>query len=86
MLNPDGVVLGNSRCSASGIDLNRQWTNPNKDSCPEVYIVKEQIRKIQAKREILVFCDLHGHSMKKHSFLYGCNKTVDGGVNLNELV
>lgn len=23
MLNPDGVVLGNSRCSASGRDLNR---------------------------------------------------------------
>ena len=23
MLNPDGVILGNSRCGASGKDLNR---------------------------------------------------------------
>ena len=25
MLNPDGVVVGNYRCSLSGFDLNRQW-------------------------------------------------------------
>lgn len=25
MLNPDGVILGNTRCSLSGLDLNRQW-------------------------------------------------------------
>lgn len=30
MLNPDGVVLGNSRCSASGRDLNRIFLNSDK--------------------------------------------------------
>lgn len=25
MLNPDGVVYGNSRCNLSGLDINRQW-------------------------------------------------------------
>ena len=25
MLNPDGVVVGNYRCSLSGLDLNRQY-------------------------------------------------------------
>jgi len=25
MLNPDGVVLGNSRVSLLGVDLNRRW-------------------------------------------------------------
>jgi murein tripeptide amidase MpaA len=25
MLNPDGVIVGNYRCSLSGLDLNRQW-------------------------------------------------------------
>ncbi|CAD8108422.1 unnamed protein product [Paramecium primaurelia] len=36
MLNPDGVVLGNSRCNLSGKDLssNYQFTNPN--LCPEI--------------------------------------------------
>ena len=30
MLNPDGVVIGNSRSSLAGVDLNRRWSNPNK--------------------------------------------------------
>jgi murein tripeptide amidase MpaA len=25
MVNPDGVIVGNSRCSVSGDDLNRKW-------------------------------------------------------------
>ena len=25
MLNPDGVIVGNYRCSLAGLDLNRQW-------------------------------------------------------------
>lgn len=28
-LNPDGVVNGNYRNSAAGVDLNRQWINPD---------------------------------------------------------
>jgi murein tripeptide amidase MpaA len=28
MLNVDGVVNGNYRCSLSGADLNRRWKNP----------------------------------------------------------
>ena len=28
MLNPDGVIVGNYRCSLAGLDLNRQWLNP----------------------------------------------------------
>ena len=29
MLNPDGVIVGNYRCSLSGSDLNRQYVNPS---------------------------------------------------------
>jgi len=28
MLNPDGVIYGNYRCSLLGVDLNRKWTKP----------------------------------------------------------
>ena len=28
MLNPDGVINGNYRCSLAGSDLNRRWKNP----------------------------------------------------------
>lgn len=30
MVNPDGVVHGNYRCSLIGRDLNRRWKNPSK--------------------------------------------------------
>jgi murein tripeptide amidase MpaA len=30
MLNPDGVIVGNYRCSLSGLDLNRQWMTPDR--------------------------------------------------------
>jgi hypothetical protein len=30
MLNPDGVINGNYRCSLSGGDLNRRWKAPSK--------------------------------------------------------
>jgi murein tripeptide amidase MpaA len=28
MLNPDGVINGNYRCSLAGADLNRRWKTP----------------------------------------------------------
>ena len=34
MMNPDGVIHGNYRCSLSGRDLNRRWQEPNKDLFP----------------------------------------------------
>jgi len=30
---------------------------------------------------VLIFCDLHGHSTKKESFFYGCNRTSWGGAS-----
>lgn len=30
MLNPDGVINGNYRCSVAGCDLNRRWAKPSK--------------------------------------------------------
>ena len=37
MLNPDGVVLGNYRCSQLGTDLNRRWDRPNRLLHPSIY-------------------------------------------------
>lgn len=31
MINPDGVIHGNYRCSLSGRDLNRRWNETNKE-------------------------------------------------------
>uniref|UniRef100_A0A8C1UCV1 Cytosolic carboxypeptidase 1 n=1 Tax=Cyprinus carpio TaxID=7962 RepID=A0A8C1UCV1_CYPCA len=74
MLNPDGVINGNHRCSLSGEDLNRQWQNPNAELHPTIYHAKSLLQYLRATgRTPLVFCDYHGHSRKKNVFMYGCS-------------
>uniref|UniRef100_A0A3P8QCB0 Cytosolic carboxypeptidase 1 n=1 Tax=Astatotilapia calliptera TaxID=8154 RepID=A0A3P8QCB0_ASTCA len=74
MLNPDGVINGNHRCSLSGEDLNRQWQNPNPELHPTIYHTKSLLQYLaHIQRAPLVFCDYHGHSRKKNVFMYGCS-------------
>jgi len=40
MLNPDGVIYGNYRCSLLGCDLNRKWEKPNRLLQPEIFYTK----------------------------------------------
>ena len=30
MMNPDGVIHGNNRCSLAGCDTNRRWKEPSR--------------------------------------------------------
>ena len=73
MLNPDGVINGNYRCSLAGCDLNRRWKTPSKIIHPEIYHTKKLIKALHAERGVLLYCDLHGHSRKQNVFMYGCN-------------
>nr|XP_060611864.1 cytosolic carboxypeptidase 4 [Anolis sagrei ordinatus] len=74
MLNPDGVINGNQRCSLSGEDLNRQWLNPRPACQPTIYHTKGLLYYLTSQgRNPVVFCDYHGHSQKKNVFLYGCS-------------
>ncbi|XP_067411757.1 cytosolic carboxypeptidase 4 [Emydura macquarii macquarii] len=74
MLNPDGVINGNHRCSLSGDDLNRQWLAPSSQLHPTIYHIKGLLYYLcNIGRAPLVFCDYHGHSQKKNVFLYGCS-------------
>ena len=80
MLNPEGVVCGNFRCSLTGTDLNRRWNAPDEILHPQIYYLKALMRKLGSEdKEILIFCDLHGHTRKNGSFMYGCNKAA--GLN-----
>jgi murein tripeptide amidase MpaA len=40
MVNPDGVTIGNSRCSLVGLDLNRRWSDPNPVVHSEIFFLK----------------------------------------------
>lgn len=45
MLNPDGVIVGNYRCSLAGRDLNRNYTSLLKESYPSVWYTRNMIRR-----------------------------------------
>lgn len=49
MLNPDGVVVGNYRCSLAGQDLNRQWKEPIKHLSPEIHAAKDVTNPISCR-------------------------------------
>lgn len=72
MLNPDGVVHGNYRCSLAGTDLNRRWMHPSPDLHPTIFATKNAILSMKQTRPISLYCDIHGHSRRKNMFLYGC--------------
>ncbi|XP_054843726.1 cytosolic carboxypeptidase 3 [Eublepharis macularius] len=74
MLNPDGVIVGNYRCSLAGRDLNRNYRSDLKESFPSVWYTRTMIKRIMEERNVLLYCDLHGHSRKENVFMYGCEK------------
>jgi murein tripeptide amidase MpaA len=41
MLNVDGVINGNYRCSLAACDLNRKWAKPSKALHPSVHYTKK---------------------------------------------
>ena len=79
MLNPDGVRLGNYRCSKEGLDLNRQWQSPHPHLTAAVYALKAAIKQWQSDGSIVLFCDIHGHSRNTDVFIYGNRKGSSPG-------
>jgi len=78
MINVDGVVIGNSRNSLVGVDLNRRWKEPNSIMHPEIYFLKlSLLEQSQAEMGISIFCDMHGHNKKPNCFFYGCSKASE---------
>jgi len=54
MLNPDGVIVGNYRCSLAGRDLNRNYKTVLKDAYPTVWHTKQMIRRL-VFMELIIF-------------------------------
>ncbi|GAA51698.1 cytosolic carboxypeptidase 6, partial [Clonorchis sinensis] len=73
MLNPDGVYLGNYRCSLMGFDLNRQWQNPSQWAHPEIFATKELLMQLDQSTtmDVNFFIDIHAHSTLLNGFMYG---------------
>jgi hypothetical protein len=75
IVNPDGVVIGNSRVSFAGIDLNRRWKiNNSLEYCliPEVTSIKSYMAQFQIGK-ILMHLDFHGSDKGTSIILQGCD-------------
>lgn len=84
MLNPDGVVFGNYRCSQLGCDLNRKWNCANRLLHPSIYYTIQMMKMMRFKVKIQFFVDMHGHNRKMGTFFYGgtyLNYQQDGRTN-----
>lgn len=47
MLNPDGVIVGNYRCSLQARDLNRNYRWPKHERFPTIWNVKKLVERLQ---------------------------------------
>ncbi|NXE99132.1 CBPC2 carboxypeptidase, partial [Menura novaehollandiae] len=87
MLNPDGVVVGNSRCSLAGRDPNRAYGTALPGSFPGVWHLRAMVQRVLAEREVVLYCDFHGHSRKNNVFMYGCDAGGDSaGTRLRQRI
>lgn len=73
MLNPDGVVLGNYRCSLMGFDLNRYWSEPSPWAHPTILATKNLLLQLDNDplTDLDFYIDLHAHSTLMNGFMYG---------------
>jgi murein tripeptide amidase MpaA len=65
-MNPDGCALGNHRTNAKGLDLNRQWLEPDAGA-PEV----AGVRAAMLTHGCDLFLDAHGDEIIPHVFAHG---------------
>ncbi|XP_075246173.1 uncharacterized protein LOC142339779 isoform X2 [Convolutriloba macropyga] len=84
-LNPDGVIVGNYRCSLFGRDMNRNYRRPKREFFPTIWHVKNLIERTMQRNEVLMYVDLHGHSRRHNVFMYGCDASyLEGEAELPE--
>ncbi|XP_012876998.1 PREDICTED: cytosolic carboxypeptidase 3 [Dipodomys ordii] len=66
MLNPDGVIVGNYRCSLSGRDLNRNYTSLVKESFPAVWYTRNMIHRMKSSSSVAKLIDVLGNKRGTH--------------------
>jgi len=53
MLNPDGVIIGNSTVNLGGLDMDRKWVENNAEITPEIHYFQEYLKTL-GKRNLML--------------------------------
>ncbi len=72
-MNPDGSRRGHLRTNAAGRNLNREWSAPNRDASPEVFMVKQAM----AQSRVDFLLDVHGDESLPYCFIAGTEGLAD---------
>ncbi|MCK9269844.1 MAG: M14-type cytosolic carboxypeptidase [Bacteroidales bacterium] len=64
-VNPDGAVAGNLRANAAGLNLNREWANPDPQKAPEVYHILQAMQKTGVDLNL----DIHADEDLPYNFI-----------------
>lgn len=86
MLNPDGVIVGNTRSSLTGKDLNRQYRTVIRETYPSIWYTKTMIKRLTDECGVVMYCDMHAHSRRHNIFIYGCENKRTPEKKLTEQV
>lgn len=77
-MNPDGSQRGHHRTNSLGVDLNRQWRQPDATRSAEVFWVREKMHETGVD-----FCiDCHGDEVIPYVFAQGTTGVVDYGPDM----
>ena len=73
-MNPDGAIRGNHRTNSAGRNLNRCWSEPSLNTCPEIVYVQ----KAMEQTGVDLFLDMHGDEEIAYNFAMIANKAQQG--------
>lgn len=66
--NPDGVVEGNSRSNANGVNMEVNWDDPEEVTTKEVKNIRAFLQGLLAKGNVDVFLNMHSQSMHQATY------------------
>ncbi len=70
-MNPDGVMAGNQRVNLAGLDLNRQWLNPDPATAPTVAATLDRITAYRDAGGVTrILIDFHSAPTGRSNFFY----------------
>jgi murein tripeptide amidase MpaA len=81
-VNPDGSIAGNLRANAAGVNLNREWGNPDPEKAPEVFHILQNMEWT----DVDLMLDIHGDEGLPYNFISSIEGIPSYDAYLKELL